>query len=225
MLFSITTQDSIICMHYITVAVGKHGRHVMAEFLCVVLSKLKVKYSFIYTHGHVNSSTVPTWHNVSPTGGFHWRRSFKRWHKRIKVFFFFSCWWVVNLSCVTARHDKYLLPASVSQQCHQFQPHHSKKNSPRQSCWKVWVTPQIPAAFCSVRRTPVRQEKGLWVTQRCGKTHRQVNQFLSAAIMLWPFLLVNNVSERESCLISRFMHWWTAPTNHWVERSCLSVSE
>lgn len=43
-------QDSIICMHYITVAVGKHGRHVMAEFLCVVLSKLKVKYSFIYTH-------------------------------------------------------------------------------------------------------------------------------------------------------------------------------
>lgn len=41
---------SIICMHYITVAVGKHGRHVMAEFLCVVLSKLKVKYSFIYTH-------------------------------------------------------------------------------------------------------------------------------------------------------------------------------
>lgn len=47
-------------MHYITVAVGKHGRHVMAELLCVVLSKLKVKYSFIYTHGHVNSSTVPT---------------------------------------------------------------------------------------------------------------------------------------------------------------------
>lgn len=172
----------------------------------------------------MNSSTVPTWHNVSPTGGFHWRRGFKRWHKRIKVFFF-SCWWVLNLSCVTARHDKYLLPASVSQQRHQFQPHHGKKNSPRQSCWKVWVTPQIPAAYCSVRRTPVRQEKGLWVTQRCGKTHRQVNPFLSAAIMLWPFLLVNNVSERESCLISRFMHWWTAPTNHWVERSCLSVSE
>lgn len=41
-------------------AVGKHGRHVMAEFLCVVFSKLKVKDSFIYTHGHVNSSTVPT---------------------------------------------------------------------------------------------------------------------------------------------------------------------